>query len=177
MAKYCASFIVLSLALGGCGQPSGGGQQNNAAASGSVANESNAQLLKADRAVCAPAPTMDRLPEFGEASFAPGSPAFGSTAQNFATAYERSCPAGLIGDFAWTRVFLKNAPDANVPSIYGREEGGDLSSREVILEGPFINAEGQSSVPTSDELAEAIYCAVRGATPQEQEEEGRCLPD
>jgi hypothetical protein len=47
----------------------------------------------------------------------------------------------------------------------------------MVLEYPFLTIDGKSQVPTADELEEAIYCAVRGTTPEEREASGRCLVD
>ena len=92
------------------------------------------------------------------------------TSANFAKAYAKACGKGLIkGQALPRRLFLLNAPDANVASIYERDG-------RMVLEYPFL-AGGKPNVPTADELHEAIYCAVKGATQAEQEESGRCLPD
>ena len=97
---------------------------------------------------------------------------------NFAKAYSRACAEGLLkrkrligvqGANAG-RLFLLNAPAADVASIYA-------SGGRMILEYPFISQDGKTHVPRADELHEAIYCAVVGATEAEQEESGRCLPD
>ena len=46
-----------------------------------------------------------------------------------------------------------------------------------MLGYPFVASDGSLNVPTAAEIEEAIYCAVRGATEQEQADTGRCLPD
>ena len=100
---------------------------------------------------------------------------------NFDAAYSKSCDKKLFGEKPLVdpkakdqgRVFLINAPEANVASIYLSEVDGS----QMVLEYPFLTTEGKSQVPTADELEEAIYCAVRGATPEEQEASGRCLVD
>ena len=73
----------------------------------------------------------------------------------------------------WGKLFLINAPEANVASIYL----SDVDGSRMVLEYPFLTTDGKSQVPTAGELEEAIYCAVRGATPEEQEASGRCLVD
>jgi len=92
---------------------------------------------------------------------------------NFASAYAKACAEGLIQQPLVTakdrRLFLLNAPAANVASIYERDG-------RMVLEYPFLSG-GKANVPTADELHETIYCAVKGATQAEQEESGRCLPD
>jgi len=98
------------------------------------------------------------------------------TAANFEAAYSKACAAKylkkpLIDARARDkRLFLHNAPDANVASIY-------LSSGRMLLEYPFVPIGGKASIPSVKELMEAIYCAAHGATAKEQEESGRCLPD
>jgi hypothetical protein len=100
---------------------------------------------------------------------------------NFATAFKSACDKALLHDKPLIdpeatdegKLFLINAPEANVASIYLSEVDGG----RMVLEYPFLTTDGKSQVPTADELEEAIYCAVRGATPQEQEASGRCLVD
>ena len=103
------------------------------------------------------------------------------TKANFGTAFQSACAKGipkakeLIDPRAADRgqIFLINAPDANVASIYLSEVDGN----RMVLEYPFLTADGKSQAPSVDELEEAIYCRVVGATPEEQESSGRCLVD
>jgi hypothetical protein len=103
------------------------------------------------------------------------------TGVNFATAFKSACDKGLLTDKLLidpkatdqARIFLVNAPEANVASIYL----SDVDGSRMVLEYPFLTIDGKSQVPSADELEEAIYCTVRGATPQEQEASGRCLVD
>ena len=108
---------------------------------------------------------------------------FGSTrinqvSANFAAAYAKACAEGLMKKDALVtvaganakRLFLFNAPEANIAVIY-ESEG------RMLLEYPFVSPDGAVNVPATEELHEAIYCAVVGATEAEQEESGRCLPD
>jgi len=97
---------------------------------------------------------------------------------NFAAAYAKACAEGLMkkeplvtvtGANA-TRLFLFNAPEANIVSIYPRED-------RMVLEYYFVTPDGAANVPGVEELHEAIFCAQVGATEAEQEESGRCLPD
>ena len=106
--------------------------------------------------------------------FANNSDGFRKTSANFSKAYARACAEGLfkakpLVSVKDKRLYLSNAPNANIASIYA-------GKRRMLLEYPFI-ADGKSNVPTADELHEAIYCAVHGASANEQEESGRCLPD
>ena len=106
------------------------------------------------------------------------------TLRNFDTAYRQACFKGVLrgrplirpGSVPAGRLFLKNAPEANVASIYDEGSEGERPGR-MVLEYPFIAGNGAVRVPGARELEEAIICAVQGATAAEQEEEGRCLPD
>jgi hypothetical protein len=105
--------------------------------------------------------------------FVRGSPALKKMPANFAQAYARACAEGLLKAKPLTasgRLFLLNAPDANVASIY-------RSSGRTLLEFPFLGGDGRTDIPDAKELHEAIYCAVHGASAKEQQESGRCLPD
>ena len=158
MTRIFCAFLLAAAALAGTGEA-----------------PADAQPRPARAAACAPAPALTLLPGFRDPRrrFAPGAPAFRATARNFEAAWRQSCARGLLRGVAWRQLFLRNAPDANVASLY---PDPDARSR-LTLEYPFVTADGVAHVPTADELAEAIYCHVRGATPQEQEESGRCLPD
>ena len=74
------------------------------------------------------------------------------------------------------RIFLENWPDANAALIEADQLTGGTGWR-LMLGYPFVASDGSVNVPSPEEIEEAIYCAVRGATEQEQEESGRCLPD
>ena len=103
------------------------------------------------------------------------------TKANFATAIKTGCDKGYLAGKTLIdpkaadqkQIFLINAPEANVASIYLSEVDGS----RMVLEYPFLTTDGKSQVPSADELEEAIYCAVVGATPEEQEASGRCLVD
>jgi hypothetical protein len=111
----------------------------------------------------------------------PTSPQLDEAKANFVTAYRRACDKGYLKDKALIeakaadqqQLVLINAPEANVASIYLSEVDGN----RMVLEYPFLTTDGKSQVPSADELEEAIYCAVVGATPEEQEASGRCLVD
>ena len=98
---------------------------------------------------------------------------------NFAVAVARSCADGLLekgplvdqhGAHKDT-IFVINAPEANITSIYF---ASSASPPATVLESPFGDP---PRVPSVEDLHEAIYCATKGATPEEQETSGRCLPD
>jgi hypothetical protein len=103
------------------------------------------------------------------------------TKAHLATAYKGACDKGLLNDKPLIdpkaadqhKLFLVNAPEGNVASIYLSEVDGN----RMVLEYPFLTTDGKSQVPSTEELAEAIYCAVVGATREEQESSGRCLVD
>ena len=110
------------------------------------------------------------------ARFANNSDGFRKTSANFAKAYAKACADGLLKTPLIdakakdrTRLFLLNAPEANVASIY-------LNKGRMLLEYPFVTG-GTVNVPSVDDLHEAIFCTVHGASEKEQEESGRCLPD
>ena len=106
------------------------------------------------------------------------SAAFAQTSANFAKAYAKACAEGLlkrrplipVNGANAGKLFLVNAQEANVASIY---PGDGL----MLLEYWFVDHKGKASAPAVNELHEAIYCAVHGASAKEQEESGRCLPD
>ena len=103
------------------------------------------------------------------------------TNASFGAAYESACRKGVMNHRTLIdpkaadqgKLFLINAPEANVASIYRSEVDGN----RMVLEYPFLTTDGKTHVPTAGELEEAIYCAAVGATPQEQESTGRCLVD
>jgi len=96
--------------------------------------------------------------------------------KNFEAAYRQACRVNYLtkplidGATKDKRLFLHNAPNANVASIY-------LESGRMLLEYPFVSEHGKTQVPTMQDLLEAIYCSAHGASAKEQEESGRCLPD
>jgi hypothetical protein len=96
----------------------------------------------------------------------------GQVSANFARAYAKACSEGLMKKplAAGGKLFLVNAPDANVASIY-------TSGRKSVLEYWFVTHDGKRHLPSVKDLHEAIYCAAHGASAKEQEESGRCLPD
>ena len=128
-------------------------------------------------AACAPPPVV------GTGALGRHEQAADQILKNFNTAYRQACFKGVMhdqplispGSVPAGRLFLKNAPDANDASIYN--EGEEGAPGRMVLEYPFIADDGAVSVPSADDLEEAIFCAVQGATAAEQEKEGRCLPD
>ena len=159
------TLLVLAFALVSCGQ---GTQTDGNVA---VANDKFEQASNR----CTP-PAL---------ALADGSPLQSSlldqSKANLGSAFERACAKGILKDKGLVdpnaadqdHLFVINAPEANIASIYLSEVDGN----RMVLEYPFLTVDGKSQVPSADELEEAIYCAVVGATPEEQERTGRCLVD
>ena len=163
------SWTILALMLAACGsQPA-----NNSAANASVPEPTAAAAPS--NMTCAP-PKLDfrtaKLSAAEQAKFT----------ANFRAAYAKACSEGmfakepLIDPEAIDRstLFVMNAPEANVTSIYF---GPSAAPPAMLLESPFITPDGGRHIPGADDLHEAMYCAVIGSTEKEQEETGRCLPD
>ena len=98
---------------------------------------------------------------------------------NFRTALDKACREGLlegepiVDERAYVKntIFVMNAPEANVTSLYF---GPSAAPPAMLLESPVGEP---PQVPSVEELHEAIYCWTKGATEEEQETSGRCLPD
>ena len=98
---------------------------------------------------------------------------------NFRVALDKACTEGLLeGDPIVDQraqvkdtIFVLNAPEANVTSLYF---GRSAAPPAMLLESPFGDS---PQVPSVEDLHEAIYCWTKGATEEEQETTGRCLPD
>lgn len=147
------------------------------------ANEPKPVTAKAG--ACAPPPVLILSPGFEDPDKKFGSHDLGSTRSNFAAAYQKSCQNGLLRGEALmdakssvpSQLFLLNAPDANKVSIGpSGDENKPGMPRRMVLEYYYVTDEG-THVPSVDDIEEAIFCHVKGATPKEQEETGRCLPD
>jgi hypothetical protein len=116
----------------------------------------------------------------GDQSFDDAPAVLRETQVNFSAAFASACAKGLLKEEALIdpeaadqgRLFLLNAPDANVASIYLPE-----GTKRMVLEYPFLTGDGQTNVPSAVDLEESIYCSVHGATPEEEESSGRCLVD
>ena len=132
--------------------------------------------LAASPPQCAP---VDVTVDQGDMPASVGADLIRQTSANFTQAYAQACAKGLLKNKPVVprdskfpgRIFLLNAPNANVASIYTAENG------QTLLEFHFLTEGGEKFVPSAEELEEAIYCAVVGATEEEQETTGRCLPD
>lgn len=125
--------------------------------------------------------TLDIVPERfaeGRQNFAVGTEARTRLDENFTVAIAQACAEGLMAKQPLvdprskerTTLFIANAPNANIASIYFKDGA-------TWFEGPFF-ADGQHvQVPGPGAIKEAIFCHTVGATEQEQETSGRCLPD
>jgi hypothetical protein len=182
------ALACAALALAGCGN--GAGATRNAGHSAPVAKAATrtAPAPVALQSSCAPPPNLALPQDFTDPrhAFAPATAAFHRLETNFALAYRGACERGVLrgralipaGAAEHDRLLLKNAPDANLASIYlDGEEGAPRATRHMVLEFPFLTADGAAHAPTGEELGEAIFCAVHGASQQEEDESGRCLPD
>ena len=138
-----------------------------------------APAVAAAPAKCAPVSlALAGGPKPFTAKYSAKSPAFIQASANFAKAYAKACAEGLLKKKPLidakakdkAHLILHNAPEANIASIY-------LSGGRMLLEYPFVLDFGKAQVPSADDLHEAIYCSVHGASAKEQEESGRCLPD
>lgn len=158
-------ILLAGIALAACGQ--GDQPEANAVAAANVVEQVPSQCAAPELALADGGELESALLEEAKA--------------NFVTAYESACAKELLKDKPLIdpnaadqeRIFLINAPEANVASIYL----SDVDGSRMVLEYPFLTTDGKSQVPSTDELEEAIYCTVVGATPKEQESTGRCLVD
>ena len=159
-------IFLAGIALAACGQ--GGESEGNSLATANAVGQSEAEECALPSLAMADSTQLD-------------SSLMDETRANFAAAYKGACDMALLTGKPLIdpkaadqdKLFLINAPEANVASIYLSEVDG----RRMVLEYPFLTTDGKTQVPSAAELEEAIYCAVRGATPQEQEATGRCLVD
>jgi hypothetical protein len=70
-----------------------------------------------------------------------------------------------------TVLHVVGANEANIASIYFAPSGAPPAT---MMEVPFGDP---PQIPSAEELHETIYCWKKGATEEEQETTGRCLPD
>ena len=98
---------------------------------------------------------------------------------NFRVAFDKACAEKLIADGSLTDerahdrsvLYVVSANEANIASIYFAPSGAPPAT---MMEVPFGDP---PLIPSVEELHETIYCWEKGATEQEQETSGRCLPD
>lgn len=139
-----------------------------------------APIASADPADCAKV-TLDVPPERfaeGRENFAVGTAARTRLDQNFTVALAQACAEGMLAKQPLVDprskeknvLFIANAPQANQASIYFKDGA-------TWFEGPFFADGRHVQVPGPSAIKEAIFCHAVGATPEEQEASGRCLPD
>jgi hypothetical protein len=184
--RRLACAILSALALAAC-QPGGGGNASEAA---NLAAPGAAPAQPAKRAAatgCAAAPELALSQDFDdprELFQADDSKPFAELKRNFASAYARACASGVLrGHDLIERgvphpgtIYVINAPDSNVASFY-RQAKDAANPGDMVLEYHFLTRDGVAQVPSAEDLGEAIYCAVQGASEKEEEESGRCLAD
>jgi hypothetical protein len=167
------AVIPTLLVLAACSQQESAGDQTAAA-------EASTAIASTDPADCAKV-TLDIVPERfaeGRENFAVGAAARNRLDENFTVALAQACAEGMLAKQPLVdprskeknTLFVANAPQSNQATIYFDKDA-------TWFEGPFF-ADGQHvQVPGPDAIKEAIFCHAVGATPEEQEQTGRCLPD
>jgi hypothetical protein len=165
---------VIFFALVACGSQPAGNAMTNAAVPDGPMPAGAPPLPKAAPAQKCAMPKLDfssaeNLGEKERARFT----------DNFRVALDKACSEGLlegdpiVDERAYVRdtIFVLNAPEANVTSLYF---GPSAAPPAMLLESPFGDP---PQVPSVEDLHEAIYCWTKGATEEEQDTTGRCLPD
>jgi hypothetical protein len=167
-------FPVLFLALVACGDQSSGNAMTNAQVPDGPMPAGAPPLPKALHLQKCEMPRLDlssveALSEKDRARFT----------QNFRVAFDKACTEKLFGDGYLTDershdrsvLYVVAANEANIASIYFAPSGAPPAT---MMEVPFRDP---PQIPSVEELHETIYCWAKGATEEEQETTGRCLPD
>ena len=100
-------------------------------------------------------------------------------AEHFAAAFARACGEGLFAAKPLVdqrsedkrTIVVLHSPVAKGTAIYFAPSGAPPA---MLLEAP---AGSPLNIPSADALYKAMHCAVRWPTADEQEQDGRCLPD
>lgn len=169
-----ALAFALALAIVACGNQPAGTAMTNAAVPDGPTPAGSAPLPKVPAEQRCAMPKLD----FRAAGALSGEDRARFT-DNFRVALDKACTEGLLeGEpivdqraHVKDTIFVMNAPEANVTSLYF---GPSAAPPAMLLESPFGEP---PQVPSVEDLHEAIYCWARGATEEEQETSGRCLPD
>lgn len=166
--------LALILALAACGNQPASNAMTNAAVPDRPMPPGSPPLPKA-----APAPNcvMPKL-DFNDAKQLSAKYRAQFT-ENFRVALDKACAEGLLkGEpivdqraLVKDTIYVLHAPEANITSLYF---GPSAAPPAMLLESPFGDP---PQIPSVEELHEAIYCWTKGATEEEQETSGRCLPD
>ena len=163
--------LLAMLTLAGCGNEPAGNAMTNASVPGGPMPAGSPPLP-------GPAPTTCPMPKLDlRAAGLDGARAAAFTT-NFRIALDRACKEKffaekpMIDPAAKDRdtIFVMDQPNANVPSIYFNREA---QPPMMLFEIPF----DPPAVPSADDLYEAMYCTYHGASEEEMERDGRCLPD
>jgi hypothetical protein len=159
-------WTFLFLALVACGgEPAGNAMTNAAAPDGPIAKAQALPKCEMPRLDF----SVEGLSEKDRARFT----------DNFRAAFDKACSEQLIGDGSLidershdrTVLHVVGANEANIASIYFAPSGAPPAT---MMEVPFGDP---PQIPSAEELHETIYCWKKGATEEEQETTGRCLPD
>jgi hypothetical protein len=120
---------------------------------------------------CPSTPVLVRSEQFTDANdaYSLNAAAMRRTQANFATAFRRACGNGLLRGWPYLaaraahddRIFLKDT--ANLTGVLlwlDGEEGAPSTDRRILLEFPFVSANGAVHVPTVRQFSHAILCGV-----------------
>ena len=167
-------FPLLFLALVACGNQSAGNAMTNAQVPDGPMPAGAPPLPKAPPLQKCEMPRLDlssveALSENDRARFT----------NNFRVAFDKACTEKLFDDGYLTDersydrsvLYVVAANEANIASIYFAPSGAPPAT---MMEVPFRDP---PQIPSVEELHETIYCWAKGATEEEQETTGRCLPD
>lgn len=166
--------FALALTLAACGNQPAGNVTTNSAVSDGPMPAGAPPLPKVPPLTNCVLPKLDF-----RAAANLGSKEQSRFSENFRVAFYKACGEKLFADGPLidaesankSTLFVLNAPEANVTSIYFSPSAAPPNT---LIESPLGTP---PQIPSVDDLHEAIYCAVRGATPEEEERDGRCLPD
>jgi hypothetical protein len=179
--------LAMLLLLAACGNDAAGNSTMNAEALDGPLPAGAPPIPKVPAAAPAPCPIPELLPPEGsgpfEQAFASSTAAFRQTAASIRDGFRRACGKDLrvrsqftdLSEADAKRIALENWPDANVPMLETSQRPD--GTWRLMLGGPFLASDGSVNVPTAAEVEEAIFCAVKGASEEEQAESGRCLVD
>jgi hypothetical protein len=185
MIRLTASLSIAALALVACQQA---GDGNSAAPANRAAPAPVKRAAAVPGTGCAAAPELALSQDFDdprEVFQADDSKLFAVLRRNFAAAYSKACASGVLRGHKLVErgvphprtIYVINAPDSNVVSFYRQAKDAAANPDDIVLEYHFLTRDGEAEVPSINDLSEAIYCAVHGASEKEEEESGRCLAD
>ena len=158
------------------------------AAPAQAASGKHRQQSTATAPVCPPQPFLVLSEDFADprGEFATGARALRRIQTRFAAAFRRACARDqlhgwrLMGARAQQgdRVFLVNQPNSFGAWIrLDGEENALSGDRRIVLEFPFLGADGAVSVPRGNQLDHAILCGVEGRYWRPDQDILACLVD